>query len=606
MVSRRVPLLLALCALALAAVAAPGSAAAASAGPLVLAARAAVISPADTVFLDGAIHTVDAANSVAQAVAVRDGRIVFVGADAQARRFVGPSTDVVDLGGKLVLPGITDAHMHPSYGAIIDLYQVVLFIDDPTIPKYLDVVAAFVAQHPEMPGYRGMGWQESVAPGLGPLATDLDAVVADKPVLLRDGDGHSAWVNTKALQLAGITKDTPDPKGGRIERLPDGTPSGTLREPAAMELVESAMPPYTEQQIRDAILYFQQTVAQPFGMTQVFSAALELGTGIITGGAGESAVWEQLAREGKLTMRVRDAILMDPSKPIAAQIAAAKAERAKHTTQYFQTPSVKMLVDGVVESHTAYLMEPYADAQEFTGDPSYRGVRLWTPEKLGAISVAAAKAGFRLHYHAIGDAAVHMALDAIAAAEKATGRMDMRPAITHLQLVDSRDVARFRRLGVVAVAQPYWAVKDAYYHDLEVPYLGQERADREYPLRSFFAAGVTVASSSDYPVTQPPNPLAGIETGVLRWSQDWVDGPDVLWPEQRCSLREMVRSSTIDAAWSIFTEKTAGSIERGKSADLIVLSRDIFQIPPQFIGDLTTTHVEATYFQGVKVYDAGE
>ncbi len=566
----------------------------------------AVVHAADTVFLHGAVHTVDARDTVAQAVAVRDGRIVFVGRDAGAQRLVGPATQVVDLAGRLVLPGFTDAHIHPTFGAIMELYQILLYPDEPSLPAYLDLVRSFVAAHPGMSAYRGMGWQDAVAPGLGPLASDLDAVVADKPVLLRSVDGHSAWVNSAALRLAGITRDTPDPKGGRIERLPDGTPSGTLREPAAIDLVDGVIPPYTEQQLRDAILHFQATVAQPFGMTQIFNAAVELGRGTITGGATETAVWERLARSGELTMRVRGAILLHPDEPIAAQIAAAGAERAKHTTSYFTTPTVKMLVDGVVEGHSAYLKQPYADALEYAGDAGYRGQRLWTPERLDAISVAAAKAGFRLHYHAIGDAAVHMALDAIAAAEKATGRLDMRPAITHLQLVDPTDVRRFRRLGVVAVAQPFWALKDAYYHAIQVPYLGQQRADHEYPLRSFFDAGVTVASSSDYPVTQPPNPLAGIETGVLRWSQDWVDGPDVLWPEQRCTLRQMVRSFTSDAAWSIGTEKTAGSLEPGKSADLLVLSRDIYRIPPQFIGDLSTTSVQQTWFRGVKVYDAGE
>ena len=562
--------------------------------------------PADTVFVHGRVYTADRAATVAQAVAVRDGRIVFVGADAGARRFTGSATEVVDLAGRLVLPGFTDAHIHPTYGAVLELYQIDLFLDDPTIPDYLDAVRDFAAAHPDMQGYRGMGWQDVVAPGSGPLATDLDTVVPDKPAVLRSLDGHSAWVNTKALELAGITKDTPDPKGGRIERLPDGTPSGTLREPAAVGLVDAIMPQYSEEQLRDAVLHFQQWVAQPLGITQAFDAAVELGRGIITGGATENAVWERLAREGALTMRVRGAILMSPDKPVDEQIAAARAERAKHTTPYFQTPSVKMLVDGVLEGHTALLVKPYADALAYAGDASYRGTPLWTQEKLDAVSVAAARAGFRLHYHAIGDGATHMALHAVAAAERATGRLDMRPAITHLQLVDPKDVARFRRLGVVAVAQPFWAVKDTYYSSIQVPYLGQRRADHEYPMKSFLDAGVVVASSSDYPVTQMPNPLAAIETGVLRWSQDWVQGPEVLWPEQRCTLPQMVRAATSDAAWSAGLEKTAGSIEPGRSADLVVLSRDIFRIPPQFIGDRSATSVQQTWFEGVRVYDAGE
>jgi hypothetical protein len=271
----------------------------------------------------------------------------------------------------------------------------------------------------------------------------------------------------------------------------------------------------------------------------------------------------------------------------------------------FKVSSIKFFVDGVIEGHTGYLIKPYADARHYNGDPNYRGMSMWSPEDLNAASVAASKAGFLLHYHAIGDASVRMALDAILAAERAAGRKDMRPAITHLQLVDPKDLARFKTLGVVAVTQPYWFVSDKYYFwNIQMPYLGKWRADHEYPMQGFLREGVLVASSSDYPVTIPPNPLAGIETGILRWYQGLSNGSESLWLSERCTIQQMIDSFTINGSESLFLEKTSGSLEVGKSADFIILSQNIFKIPPKHIGDSRFSRVLATYFQGRQVFDA--
>jgi hypothetical protein len=556
--------------------------------------------PADAVFTNGFIYTADSRHTVAQAIAVRDGDIVFVGTNAGVKAFIGPKTSLVDLGARLMLPGFTDAHCHADGGGIQDLYEI-SFADltNSTIQEYLDQLAAFVKANPDLPGYRGMGWLNGAAPGIGPLATDLDKVVRDKPVVLRSQDGHSAWVNTRALELARITKDTPDSPNGKIERLPDGRPSGTLREGAA-GFIGGVIAPYTLEQYEAAILHFQKAVAGPLGITQVFIP------GLAANGL-PMAAYENLAKAGKLTVRFHAAVLLNPGEPIAGQIEAAVAERAKHTGPLFQVSSVKLFVDGVIEGHTAYLLEPYSDARKYNGDPAYRGMPMWSQKDLDAASVAASEAGFLLHYHAIGDAATRMALDSIAAAEKAAGRKDMRPAITHLQLVDPKDLERFRTLGVVAVAQPYWFVSDKdYFWNIQLPYLGKWRADREYPMLSFFKEGVLVASSSDYPVTLPPDPLAGIETGVLRWYQGVSRGSEVLWPAERCTIRQMVDSFTIHGAESMLLENRSGSIQVGKSADFIVLSRNIFKIPPKRIGDSRHSSVLMTYFQGRKVYDASE
>jgi len=553
--------------------------------------------PADTVFTHGFIYTVDGRHSVAQAVAVRDGVIVFVGSNAGARAFLGPKTNLVDLGDKLMLPGFTDAHCHADTGGIQDLYEI-SFADagKTTIKDYLRQVADFVRAAPGLPGYRGMGWVNGAAPGIGPLATDLDAVVRDKAVILRSQDGHSAWVNSKALELAGIVKGTPDPPDGKIERLPDGKPSGTLRE-GAIGLTGRVIPSYAIEQYEAAILHFQKKIAGPFGITQVFIPGLPV-NGI------QMAAYENLAKSGKLTLRIRAAATLNPGESIADQIQAAVAERAKHSHSLFQVNAVKFFVDGVIEGHTGYLLKPYTDARKYNGNSDYRGMPMWSPEALDAAAIAAFRAGFVLHYHAIGDAAVRMALDAIMAGEKAVGRKDMRPAITHLQLVDPADLPRFETLAVVAVTQPYWFVIDKdYFWNIQVPYLGMRRADDEYPMRSFFSEGALVASSSDYPVTLPPNPLAGIETGVLRWYQGVSSGSETLWPSEHCTVGQMIDSFTINGSKSLFLEKVSGSIEVGKSADLIVLNRNIFKIPLKLIGDPKQTRVVATYFQGRKVFN---
>ena len=229
---------------------------------------------------------------------------------------------------------------------------------------------------------------------------------------------------------------------------------------------------------------------------------------------------QEMASSGDLTVRFRAALALTPEDDLASWIAAAKAERAKHQHGMFKTPAVKIFADGVIEGHTAYLNEPYADALAYKGDATYRGEPIWQLEQMKKTYAELDKAGFQIHTHAIGDAATSETLDALAYAQKANRKHDWRPAITHIQLVATKDFKRFAKLGVTAVPDPYWFIKDDYYTDLQVPYLGQPRADLEYPMKSFFDAGVTVASASDYPVTIPPDPLAGIAIGVNRWDPD--------------------------------------------------------------------------------------
>ena len=242
----------------------------------------------------------------------------------------------------------------------------------------------------------------------------------------------------------------------------------------------------------------------------MFDPLLKVGSNVVQ-------AYEELAQEGLLTVRVRGALALDPSDDLSTWLPTAVAERAKHTTPMFRINAVKVFADGVVEGHTAFLDEPYADALAYAGDAGYRGDPLWTPEAMAAAFTALDKAGFQIHVHAIGDAATSEVLDALTVARKANGPHDWRPGITHVQLVDPSDYKRFAKLGVTAVPDPYWFEKDDYYTYIQVPYLGLPRADHEYPMKSFFDNRVLVASASDFPVTAPPNPLWGIGAGVTRW-----------------------------------------------------------------------------------------
>jgi predicted amidohydrolase YtcJ len=545
---------------------------------------------ADTVYTNGVVYLSDAAHTTAQAVAVKDGRIVYVGDAAGAAAFVGAGTASVDLGGKLMLPGFIDSHMHASM-AVSDLYEVSLY-GLKTVKAYQKVIRSFADAHPEVTVVQGSGWSNTAAPGIGPTKQQLDAAVGDRPAVMFSEDGHSAWCDSAALKLAGITSTTKDPKGGVIERVPGtNTPSGTLRE-AAVDLVTPIIPAYNVAQMKEGIRHFQQDVAAPLGLTTATDVAITPGDAVLD-------AYQQLAEADALTVRMRGFLNLSPEGGLMVdQVAAAVAERAKHTTPLFRTDTVKLFVDGVVEGHTALLNYPYKDK------PGFLGVPVWPAySDLQAASIAAAEAGFQLHYHCIGDAATSQALNAIAAAGAVTGSDAGRPGITHLQLVTPTDFVRFAQLKVTAAPQPYWFVKDDYYYGLQLPYLGKWRADREYPMKSFFDNGVLVASSSDYPVTYPPDPLDAIQTGVMRWIQssyEWAKKGDVLWPAERVTVQQMIDSFTIAGARANFLEDETGSIEVGKSADMVVLDTNILTCPVERIGNAA---VLQTIFRGVTVYD---
>jgi hypothetical protein len=544
--------------------------------------RREVVSAADIILRNGFINTADLRNVRADALAIKDGKFVYVGTNDGVKSYESKATRIIDLDGRMVLPGFIDSHSHPT-GMVKQLFAVSLY-GLGSIQAYQKAVVDFAKAHPSAKAIRGSGWSNPLFPKTGPDRKMLDVIIKDIPVALSSEDGHSTWVNSKTLELAGITRKTPNPPGGVIERDPmTGEPNGTLREKAA-GLATKIFPAYSVEELAKGLEAYQE-MALSLGITTAHESSV---------GAGGSDIqaYKLLEKEGRLRMRFRASLHVDPGEGLE-QIGSLVAEREKNKGPLFQTNAAKIFIDGVVEGGTAYLKEPYLHK------PGYRGEFLWKADALDKMCAELDRLGFQLHFHAIGDAAVAETLDAFAYAAGTNGKRDARPIITHLQLVSPQDILRFRQLSVVAVTQPYWFMKDDYYYLIQVPYLGQERADREYPMESFYKEGVVVASSSDYPVTIPCNPLQAIQIGMTRSRPDTKDPKEVLWPEEKATLDQMIAGFTWNGAYANFLERVTGSIEVGKSADLVVLDGNLFDIPASEIGKI---EVRLTFFEGREAY----
>ena len=471
--------------------------------------------PADLVLTGGAVHTLDAVRSTARAIAVRDGRIAALGAARDLERLIGPSTRRIDLRGRCVVPGFVDAHVHPIHAGLAELRCELH--GKRGLDTYLEIVRTYAEAHPEVEWIQGGGWSMDDFPGGTPSRTSLDKIVPDRPVFLDNRDGHGAWVNSRALELAGVTRETPDPPDGRIERDASGEPSGTLHE-GAQDLVERLIPPDTADDIEAGLLLAQRRLHE-LGVTGWQDAWLT---------DEMQAVYERLAERGALTGRVVGALWWDRDRG-PEQIPDLLERRGRGPVGRFSPTSVKIMLDGVVENFTAAVLEDYLDAE---GRPSgRRGIDFVPPEILAEAVPALDAAGVQVHFHAIGERAVRHGLDAVEAARQANGWTDTRPHIAHIQVINPADVPRFAALGVVANAQPYWAVHEGQMDNLTIPFLGPERSTWQYPFRSLRRAGAILAGGSDWSVSTA-NPLLEIEVMSTRVSDESRDAAPFL-PDER-------------------------------------------------------------------------
>jgi len=520
-------------------------------------------APAEIILTNARIYTLAAGAPRAEALAMAGGRIVYVGGRTGAERWHGDATRVVDLGGRMVLPAFQDSHIHLISGGVelglCDLNGL------RTKGEVLARIREYAEAHPDAAWITGGGWDLPLFPQANPRKEDLDAAVPDRPAVISSADGHSAWANSRALALAGVTAATPDPFGGRIERDPrTGEPSGTLRESAA-GLVDRLVPDLRpEDYVRG--LKAGQALANRNGIASIVEASA---------GPGLLEAYAELDRGGELTVRVLASIHVDTAKgPVEA--ARLDGLRRRYAGRRLKATAAKIFADGVMEPHTAALLEPYVDR------PGDRGTPLLEPEAFDALAVALDRAGFQVHVHAIGDRAVRMALDAFEAAGRANGFRDMRHHIAHLELIDPADVPRFKRLGAAANFQALWAYADPYITDLTLPILGPARSRWLYPIGSVAKTGAVIVGGSDWSVSSL-NPLLAIQVALTRRGPE--DGPGEAWiPEEKVDLTTMLRAYTVNGAWLCRDEGWRGTLEAGRAADLIVLDRDLYGLAPSEIG----------------------
>jgi predicted amidohydrolase YtcJ len=503
--------------------------------------------------------------------------------------------DVVDLAGGLVSPGFTDAHAHPIQGGLERLQCDLT--DGSTREDYLALVREY-ADRFDGPWVTGGGWAMAAFPGGTPTAADLDTVVSDRPVFLPNRDHHGGWVNSRALELAGITAETPDPPDGRIERLPDGSPSGTLHE-GAMDLVARLMPLPDRSEYAAGLVEGQRYLFS-LGVTAWQDAIV----GAYAGMADTGSTYADAVASGDLVADVVGALWWDRELGLA-QIPDLVERRRTQSDGRFRATSVKIMQDGICENFTAAMLTPYLDGHGH--ERSDNGHSFVPADELREIAVALSAEGFQIHVHAIGDRGVREALDAFAAARDAghdIGHTGLRHHIAHIQLVHPDDVPRFGALGVAANAQALWACHDDQMDQLTVPFLGDERAGWQYPFGDLHRSGARLVMGSDWPVSTP-DPLAAIHTAVTRtsYAAPGRSGSEPFLAEQSVDLTTAFAAYTSGSAWVNGRDRLdrAGVLAPGHAADLAVLDRDPFAGPPEEIG---AARVSSTWVAGTRVYDA--
>ena len=555
-------------------------------------------------FTGGKIYTIDSDNRIVQSIVIKDGRIVYVGNDQDAKDHFEKDMEVVELEGKTVLPGLIEPHVHVPGNAYNVLFNINLF-DAKDEAETMDMIEAFINAHPEKSSYYGRGFMSQVFPGLesslGPKKERLDKICPDKPVVIADYGGHVTWLNSEAFRQFGITEETPDVEGGVIEKDPQtGELWGTLKEEAKCLYPDQQL---TLAEKEEALEWFQKQM-HAYGYTSAFA----LRPSPCSDPRPIFDAMESLEKKEKLTLRLVCGREIKANLPKEEQVREAIQFAQKYKSNFLMAKTAKFFIDGAVEGVSAYLSEPYLPAAG--KGSSYQGESLWETDELAEVFTQVLEAGLNIHIHAIGDQAVTVAVDALEMAQN-TIPGDHRNTITHLQLVKKEDIKRMAELNIIACCNVYWHLKDpCIYFEGELPFLGKERAEKEYPLGSFVRNGVTITSSGDVPITPYPNPFFAIQAGVTRNLynasyfkvdpiKDMDDPSWLLGKEERVSVLDMVKAYTINCAYASFVDHKTGSLEVGKLGDLIVLDQDIFKAAPL---DIEKTKILRTVVGGTTVF----
>jgi predicted amidohydrolase YtcJ len=558
---------------------------------------------ADIIFGGGPIYTADrgrqrlvraiaADGSPATAVAVAAGAIVAVGSESggTVAHLYGPATERIDLRGRALLPGFQDAHAHPAFAGVTMIGCNL--IGAATLDEAIQRIEAYVAAHPDKEWISGSGWRMEWFERGTPSRQLLDKLTGGRSAFLLNRDGHGGWASTRALEIAGFDARSPDPADGRFEREPDGGLQGTVHE-GATDLIGALVPKPTFEDRLAGLILAQRHLHQR-GVTAWQDAII----GSYLGSADPLPVYLAAARSGQLTARVQGALWWDRRRG-SDQIDEIRGRREAGRAGRFRANTVKIMQDGVVENGTAGLLEPYLDACGC--QTSARGLSHVDPLELREHVTSLDAFGFQVHFHAIGDRAVRECLDAVAAARTANGGNDHRHHIAHVQIVHPDDVARFAKLGVVANMQALWAAHEPQMDQLSTPFLGPQRAQRQYVFGDLLRAGARLAAGSDWAVSSA-NPLRAVHVAVNRSLAEAIGAEaEPFLPAQALDLADALGAYTIGSAFVNHLDHVTGSVEPGKLADLIVLDRDPTSGPA---AEIANTNVLATYVEGEPVYNA--
>lgn len=512
------------------------------------------------------------------AIAISGNKIIAVGTEKSLKKYLGKETQQIDLGGKFAMPGMNDSHVH-FLGSSTRLFQVDL-TDAKTLEEAQQIILKFAKENPNVPWITGGGWQYSIFPNARlPLTSDIDAVVKDRPVYLRAYDGHTGWANSKAIEISDVTNKTEFTGFGEVVRDASGNPSGTFKE-GAQGLIARNIPSTTKERDLEALKKGMER-AKSLGITSIQNAH---------GSLGEVELYDELLKKGELTLRTSFAFSVGP-KTTQADINKIVEASKKYNSPMLRVKAIKIAVDGVIESYTAAMLEPYTNKPDTSGSPSY------TQEQLNNVVAMADKAGLQVYIHAIGDKGVRMALDSFENAIRVNGKRDSRFRIEHIETIQAVDMQRFVKLGVIASMEPIHA--DPGTIEVWSAAIGENRTSRGFAWRALEKAGAKLIFSSDHPASISISPWRGVHNAINRQT---IEGtPSNGWyPEHRVSMNTALLAYTTNGAYASFEEKMKGKIAVGMLADLVVLDKNPFEVLAK---DLYKLEVEKTIFDGRIIFE---